>query len=791
MRRAEAQRFVLQIVVAMFAEDIGLLPQSIISTLTSDCLHKGQSSFDLFGGLFQQMNSKQFAKGGRFRDVQYFNGGIFKTIKPVELTPDEINLIGGSEGAATEDWSKVSPAIFGSIFQQSMNSDERHTRGAHFTSEADIMKIITPTILTPWRERIDKSSSMKEILELRSRLLKFKVLDPACGSGNFLYLSYRELVRVELELIAKLKDSVSENNFKKHSRSLTLISPKQFYGIDTDSFAVELAKVTLMLAKKLAIDESREVFKKNQTEMPLWLSEALPLDNLDQNFSCQDALFSDWPAVDTIVGNPPFQSKNKMISEFGRAYVNRVRDKFPRVSGRADYCVYWFRKSHDHLEEGQNAGLVGTNTIRQNYSRMGGLDYIINNGGTITEAVSTQVWSGDAAVQVSLVSWKKGEKKGKKTLLQQLGHTRDSPWKKIHVDHIGASLSFEVDVGSAAAIRTNAITPACFQGQTHGHKGFLIERWEAERILNGSPDLKQFLHPFLIATELSGTLSGLPKRYVIDFENLDIVAAKKNKELFSRVQLSVLPAREKAATLETNQNRKALLSNPNAKTAKDHNTALEKWWTLFRRRDHMLRSIKSIPRYIVCGRVAKYPIFEFISSEIRPNDSLVVFPYSDDYTYGVLQSSIHWDWCKARCSTLGNAPRYTSNTVFDSFPWPQSPSMKQVRTASKASRRLRKLRNKLRSENGVSLRELYRLMELPGVSPLKDAHAELDLAVRDAYGISESDDTLSFILDMNKQVVENERSGKVVMPPGLPEFVTDSTEFVSSDCIAMPHKYGQ
>ena len=775
----------------MFAEDIGLLPQSIVSNLTSDCLDKGQNSYDLFGGLFRQMNSKQYATGGRFRDVQYFNGGIFKTIKPIELTPDEINLIGGSDGAATEDWSKVSPAIFGSIFQQSMNSDERHARGAHFTSEADIMKIISPTILTPWRERIDKSSSMKEILELRSSLLKFKVLDPACGSGNFLYLSYRELVRIELALIAKLKESVSEKNFKKHSRSLTLISPKQFYGIDTDSFGVELAKVTLMLAKKLAIDEAREVFEQNQMEIPLWLSEALPLDNLDQNFSCEDALFSDWPSVDTIVGNPPFQSKNKMISEFGRAYVNKVRDKFPSVSGRADYCVYWFRKSHDHLREGQNAGLVGTNTIRQNYSRMGGLDYIVNNGGTITEAVSTQVWSGDAAVQVSLVNWKKGEKKGKKTLLRQLGDTRDSPWKKTQVDHIGSSLSFEVDVGSALAIRTNAKTPACFQGQTHGHKGFLIERSEAERILNDLPELKQFLHPFLIATELSGTLSGLPKRYVIDFANLDIIAAKKNTELFSRVRLNVLPAREKAATLETSQNREALLSNPNAKTAKDHITALDKWWTLFRRREHMLRSIKSIPRYIVCGRVAKYPIFEFVSSEIHPNDSLVVFPYSDDYTYGVLQSSIHWAWCKARCSTLGSAPRYTSNTVFDSFPWPQSPSMKQIRAVSKASQKLRNFRNTLKRENRVSLRELYRLMELPGVSPLKEAHAELDLAVQNAYGISESDDTLSFVLDLNKQVVENERYGNVVMPPGLPEFVTDPSEFVSDDRISMPSTNGE
>jgi type II restriction/modification system DNA methylase subunit YeeA len=119
-------------------------------------------------------------------------------------------------------------------------------------------------------------------------------------------------------------------------------------------------------------------------------------------------LFCKWPAADVIVGNPPYQSKNKMQQEFGPAYVNRVRTRYPDVPGHADYCVYWFRRAHDELAAGGRAGLVGTNTIRQNYSREGGLDYIVGNGGTITEAVSTQAWSGDADVHVSIVNWIKG-----------------------------------------------------------------------------------------------------------------------------------------------------------------------------------------------------------------------------------------------------------------------------------------------------------------------------------------------------------------------------------------------
>jgi len=188
--RAQAQRFVLQTVVAMFAEDIGLLPASIVYNLANDCLHNGQSAYDQFGALFRQMNDKTPAKGGRFQKVPYFNGGIFRTIYPIDLLPEELELIAGEDGAATKDWSRVNPAIFGTIFQQSMDAEERHAYGAHFTSEADILRIITPTIVRPWRERIAQASTMKDLLALRADLMSFKVLDPACGSGNFLYLSY-------------------------------------------------------------------------------------------------------------------------------------------------------------------------------------------------------------------------------------------------------------------------------------------------------------------------------------------------------------------------------------------------------------------------------------------------------------------------------------------------------------------------------------------------------------------------------------------------------------------------
>src|ERR1700680_3359207 len=153
--------------------------------------------------------------------------------------------------------------------------------------------------------------------------MHFRVLDPACGSGNFLYVAFRELARLDLRIMSRLKDALSSKEFAKRAPTLTIITPKHFYGLDIDPFGVELAKVTLMLAKKLALDEAAEALDVTQEQMVFGGSDALPLDNLDDNIRCADALFSDWPATEVIIGNPPYQSKNKLQGEMDRSYINR------------------------------------------------------------------------------------------------------------------------------------------------------------------------------------------------------------------------------------------------------------------------------------------------------------------------------------------------------------------------------------------------------------------------------------------------------------------------------------
>lgn len=664
-----------------------------------------------------------------------------------------------------------------------MDAVERHALGAHFTSEADIQRIVGPTIIRPWRDRIDAAKTATELLTIRRGLTNFRVLDPACGSGNFLYVAFREMARLDLRLMSRLQEMLSTSEFQKRAPTAMIISPKQFFGLDIDPFGVELAKVTLMLAKKLALDEAADALGSTQEQMALGGSDALPLDNLDENIRCDDALAAKWPEAEAIIGNPPYQSKNKLQGEMDRAAINRLRDRFPKIDGRADYCVYWFRRAHDHLKPGQRAGLVGTNTIRQNYSREGGLDYIVGNGGTITEAVSNMAWSGEASVSVSIVNWIKGPAKGKKRLYIQEGHKPDVGWRHSDFDKIGPALSFEFDVTQAQRLTVNAKDGGCFQGQTHGHKAFLMPRNNGQLLLGRHPEYGDVVFPFLIANDLIASKTSKPSRYVIDFQGKDVAEAADFPEVFTRIKSQVLPAREKAAAKEEQRNKAALAANPNAKVNHHHANFLKYWWRMSYDREDMISAVQPLQRFITCGRVTKRPIFDFVSTKIRANDACMVFAHDDDYSYGILQSGIHWIWFTNRCSTLTERFRYTSNTVFDSFPWPQEPSVKDIKAVANAAVAFRQKRNELRAKHNLSLRDLYRALDLPGSHPLKDAQAMLDGAVRKAYGMNGSDEPLAFLLALNALVAAAEKNGDPVQGAGLPAFINDRCSYVTDDCI--------
>jgi len=826
-----AQRFILQMLIALFSEDIGLLPKYFVADLLKDCTDPGKS-FDLLGGLFTAMATPGGVRGGRYKEVPYFNGGIFAQPSPVELYDDELNQL---KRALEYDWSLISPDIFGTIFQHSMDEAERHRYGGHYTAPIDIMKIVGPTIVQPWRTLIEEARSIDRLTALRQRLYTFRVLDPACGSGNFLYIAYRELKRIEKRLVERMAEIAPS---RRGERQFGFLSSKQFYGIDIIPFAVELAKVTMTLAHKLAIDE-------------LHIDEpALPLDNLDANIRCADALIeftpsrdregaipgpapdeplpdgrgserplpTPWPRADVIIGNPPFLGAKRLKPERGAKYVNIVRELYPEVSGMADYCVYWLRRAHDHLPVCRaedpvagRAGLVGTQNIRNNQSRVGGLDYIVQSG-TIVEAVDNQPWSGEANVHVSIVNWVKhpsettdlnpmlvpDQKKlwSKTEFTEPLfsngvsnhlrtevtgkrGQTlRSKSYELAHREcaKINSALSDQADLSVARALRCNQEPQVCFQGVVPGYDGFVIELSERAKMIRASKADATVVRPFLIGRDL---LSGdaQPSRAIIDFDDLDLLAASCYAIPFAHVQRHVLPAVRRKA--------KEATGTDMAEARKQH---LDRWWQFWNVRMGLRKAVRRMKRFAVCSRVTKRPVFAFLSRGVYPDNTVMVFALADDYSFGILQSNVHWQWFVAKCSKLKSDFRYTPETVFDTFPWPQGrrfrgPTKRQIKAVAAAACKLRKLRTTALAKTSGGLRALYRTLELPGQSSLREAHAVLDAAVLNAYSFDPDADLLSQLLKLNLEVAARLDRGEAVTAPGVPPSYGDPTALITRDCI--------
>jgi SAM-dependent methyltransferase len=728
--RAESRRFVLRCAGALFVENGRRIPTGAFdpNALTSNCL---------FPQTFAAMGLASVQLDGVARDLL--------------------------EALALEDWSRVHPGVLGDLFQSTQHAKDRRRSGAHYTPDHAIVEyVLKPAFLEAWRERIDRASTLSELTAVYEALAALRILDPACGGGNFLYAS--------LVALHRLRDDIDDHAKKRFFVENRITAPSsahfgiaQLFGLDIDPEAVDMTKITLWLGHRRLCSEGTNI--------------ETPPAMLDANIQCADALFCEWPKADLILGNPPFQSKNRMQQEFGPDYVRRLRNKYPDVPGRADYCVYWFRRAHDELAPGARAGLVGTNTIRENDSRKGGLDYIVKNGGTITDAVSSMVWPGEAIVHVSVVNWIKGPLDGQKRLSWQEGDSLDSPWHETRLPVIPASLSRDADVTGAETLQINADSGSCFQGQTHGHEGFLLSHDEASTMLRTSMKNEDVIHPYLIGDDLLSNVDGAPSRWVIDFHPRELLVARTYALPFQRVKAMVLPDRESAARDEKERNEQLGGSGNN-----HHANFLKRWWHLSYPRGELMTKLSTLSRYIVCSRVTKRPVFAFVHAKIHPSDALSVFPLEDDYSFGILQSAMHWAWFTARCSTLTARFRYTSDTVFDSFPWPQAPTKKQCQAVAKAAVALRGLRHSLGTEHHLTLRAMYTSVEEPGEHPLKEAHASLDKAVRAAYGLPARKDALTFLLELNHECARKEALGDTMTGPGLPKEWAGS-DFVTKDCI--------
>ena len=412
------------------------------------------------------------------------------------------------------------------------------------------------------------------------------------------------------------------------------------------------------------------------------------------------------------------------------------------------------------------------------------------------EAVDNQPWSGEAKVHVSIANWAKTQDT---TLLPMSRYLwfkvqpaascvktrRGKPGGPVgreyelefrECEFINSALSDQTDVSAARALRCNTDPQHCFNGQMLGHEGFLLSNGQREEILRGDARSREVILPYLNGVD---ALTGADlDRFVIDFEQRNQLEAAAYPHAFEWVKTHVLPDRERKATEGIDRD---------GKVRPHHKAFLARWWQLSFGRPEMLSVIKGLPRYLACAYVTKRPIFMFISSGIRPSNLIQVFGFDDDYSFGVLQSHAHWLWFITKCGKLTERFRYSAESVYDTFPWPQEPQAKQVLAVAEAGREVRRVRAGALAEMKGGLRALYRTLEFPGANPLKDAHAALDAAVLGAYGFSAKKDLLAQLLALNLTVAERiERSGPLTSP-GIPVGFTKSETLVSDDCIRPSH----
>ncbi|MCF4969498.1 DNA methyltransferase [Nostoc sp. CMAA1605] len=698
-----AQRFILQCVLAMFAEDRQLLPRDMFISCIEDCIN-GASSYDVLGGLFREMNQPGMTPAGRYQGVDYFNGGLFSVIHPIELTKDELNFL---ELSAKENWSQVRPAIFGNLFESTIDTIERHARGIHYTSEADIMKIVRPTISRYWEERIEAANTIGELSRLQLELQSYRVLDPACGSGNFLYIAYQELKRIEMLLLDKISQRRKSEN---KQMQMGFVTPLNFFGMDTNPFAVELARVTLMIARKIAIDN-------------LKLTEpALPLDSLDNNIVCQDALFNEWVKADAIIGNPPFLGGKHMRIALGDEYIDRVFNRFTDVKDSVDFCAYWFRLAHEHIDEKGRAGLVSTNSVSQGKSRVAALDYITQNGGYIHEAVSTQPWSGEANVHVSIVNWSKDQPQ-KYYLDDQV------------VSQINSSLTSTVDVSQAVRLKANL--NKCFQGVIPLGKGFIVTEKQVQDWVKADTKNQEVLKLFSMGANLAKSPHGKPERWLIDFNDMSIEEASDYLLPFEYLKTHVKPERDK--------NRR--------------DTRRINWWKFGENAPKMRNALSSIRFYFTVPRVSKWAVFVPAPLNWLPGDKSIVVTTDDFYIFGILSSKVHRIWMNAQKSTLKSDIAYTHNTCFETFPFPQNPEAKLIQQIRTKAQELHQYRTEQMESKQWGITTLYNKFFDEPTSQLYKLNQQLDKLVMQAYGFHAKDDILEKLLLLNSELAEKENQG--------------------------------
>ncbi len=646
----EVAHFLTQCLFCFFAEDVGLLPGRMFDglvnnrKLTSDRLTSGMSN------LFNVMR-----EGGMYGndDIPWFNGGLFKKVKVPLLNVLDVTEL---RNAAALNWSAIDVSIFGTLFERGLDPAKRSQLGAHYTDPATIQRIIEPVLQRPllqiWellvheligllaksKAKNDKNYKLAQskFIAWLDQLKNYRVLDPACGSGNFLFLGLKTLKDIEH------KSHLDAAAMGLDRQADLVTGPHNMLGIELNEYAAELARVTVWIGElQWRLTHGYE-FKTNPV--------LEPLDNIE----CRDALLTfagveakpaeaPWPKASIVIGNPPFLGDKRMRSELGGDYTEALRNAYKgRVPGGADLVCYWFEKARKAIETNGlgAAGLVSTNSIRGGKNRVV-LD-AIRQTTRIYEAWCDEGWVNEgAAVRVSLVAF------GHAT---QPALLDGKPAKEIYADLTSSTeLGHSLNLGLAQTLSSSL--GVSFIGTQKGGAfeipGTLARDWlvlpNVNRLSNAC-----VVRPWANGQDMTRRSSG---QWVIDFGNDMSEEAAAQFEAPFTYAASVVKASRKG----------------NRESSSDRY-----WWLHQRPRPDMRVALKDLQRYISTPRVAKHRVFVWQCATTLTDSAAVAITRSDDTTFGILHSGFHELWSLRMCTWLGvgNDPRYTPTTCFETFPFP-------------------------------------------------------------------------------------------------------------------------
>jgi type II restriction/modification system DNA methylase subunit YeeA len=773
--------FINRLVFCMFAEDVDLLPNKMFKRMLEHASSRAEEFQSLACDLFKAMQS-----GGRigFEQVAWFNGGLFNDDRALPLDHDDIAL---TLVAAKLDWAEIDPSILGTLFERGLDPDKRSQLGAHYTDRDKIMMIVNPVIVQPWlaewqlvkqkiaeamaaaseaqqrlpqrqsdarkvfaaarrAEEAAKKSANNLLINFLDRLKHFRVLDPACGSGNFLYLALLALkdiehrVNIEAELLGLTRQAPG-------------VGPEAVLGIEINPYAAELARVSVWIGEL-------QWMRRNG----FGVSDRPILKSLD-NIECRDAVLdvrgdeTAWPEADVIIGNPPFLGDRKLVPVLGLEYSTALRDAYKnRVPGGADLVCYWFEKARAKMADGRlaRAGLVATNSIRGGLNRSV-LDHI-HKDLQIFEAWSDEPWVVDgAAVRVSIVCFSRSGSSPRFTLDGK------------GVTAINADLSSDVtDVTKTAKLFENG--GVAFQG-TISYGPFEISGDAARALLRMPLNPNGRSNADVVRRWTNGQdITKRPQDFWIIFfpDGTTENQAALYEAPFRIIETTVKPYRATKNNLELNKH----------------------WWRLWRSRPDLLSALKNVRRQIVTPRVSKHRLFVWRDLGVVADSATVSIARDDDTTFGILHSKFHESWSLKLCTWLGvgNDPRYTPSSTFETFPFPEglTPNIPARDFATdprsikidNSARRLDELREAWLNppdliqkipealpgypdrvipidDRAAALLKKRTLTNLYNERPawLVNAHADLDAAVTTAYGwpvdISE-DDAIARLFELNQ-----------------------------------------